>query len=297
MATVTTNPAPVANPLWDSLIAAPEQAGSKLKEIIATPESLKKVVDETLKHLETYSKEDVSKLVSLKKKDINADAGEKLGKLYTVSNAVIFSFIGNKAAFNDAEVITSLKSAPVKEQIARLADSDKFQKLAQLFREKVAKDVEGKKDAEGKAEKAANASENLSKDITNEEGKKIALALAKQFKIVPQSSFKDKLAKVWEAIKAFFYKVFCCCKKKEKVEAPKTDATKPADGTKPADTTKPEAVKPEEAKPVAKPEEAKPEAAKPEAAKPEEAKPEAAKPEAAKPEEAKPEAAVTGAIK
>lgn len=231
MATPTTNAAPVANPLWDSLVAAPEQAGSQLKEIIKTPESLKKVVDETLKHLETYSKEDVTKLVSLKKKDIKADSGEKLEKLYNLSNAVILSFMGNKAAFNDAEVITNLKSAPVKEQIARLADSEKFQKLAGLFREKVAKD-----------EKPANTTENLAKEITNEEGKKIALALAKQFKIVPQNSFKDKLAKVWEAIKAFFYKVFCCCKKKEKekVDAPKADAAKPAEAPKTAEAPKAE---------------------------------------------------------
>jgi hypothetical protein len=101
---------------------------------------------------------------------------------------------------DDPDLVKNLGSAPIQKQISRLANDSRFKKLNQVivnqFTElKLAEDLDKTK---------------------NPETKKLLESMLRKFKLLPQVTLKEKLAKVWEAIKNFFKKVFCCCKKKEK---------------------------------------------------------------------------------
>jgi hypothetical protein len=106
--------------------------------------------------------------------------------------------------FNDNIFVKNVSSRPIQEGILRFANNPGWMQMMSEFSAAFANPVVPKKLSE------------IIKEIKNPQGKKLAESVIKKFKLAPQSSLKDKLAKVWEAIKNFFKKVFCyCCKKKE----------------------------------------------------------------------------------
>lgn len=176
----------------------PEKLKAFLKGAVTSPEVMKIIVDMAISDLKAIPEAEFKAAIIAIKEDNNENA---VSKIFTE----IFGNIvkSTKKLLEDSDFVKSASSSFVKKEIVRLANDDRFKKIMKEFAK-----------LSNQCENEIERPSNMHNEIKNPEGKKLAQRMIKQVHLLSASTFKEKLAKVWEAIKAFFQKLFCCCKKK-----------------------------------------------------------------------------------
>jgi hypothetical protein len=184
--------------IWDRLV---EGRGKVLyEEVIPSPQAMKEVVDKALELLKTIPDGKIDQAVTFLKNTVDGESLSENKIIDTIVALVTGPF--ELKVFDNPEVVKNLKQAAIQKQISRLAGDAKVKKIMKAIALTMPETPEI----------------TCINKVDSPEGKEFALTMLRKFKLAPQATFKEKLAKVWEAIKSFFQKLFCCCKKKEKEE-------------------------------------------------------------------------------